>query len=236
MAVTKKRVSKTKAVKKRVKKAGSVPKKTRSVSKKRVSKAAGSSIKKSVRASGSSKNRAKASAGKKQIKKKKTSQKRSVPSKKRSRLKRIEFTENGPDKRYVMICPRCGSTRIHREQSNSAVLDLAPLYRCKSCGHFGDIFPEVLKEDVKGYREELKKEYQSGIIHKETEEKIDSHKGVFMVETFLMGVFTMIGLICLSLGIRNYSSDTDMSKIYLIVSGVNIIGAFFMLTLVRSDK
>ena len=56
-------------------------------------------------------------------------------------------------KKYVKICPLCGSTNItHRIIGEALIRD-----KCKTCGHDDYSFPEVTKTKIKEFREKIKK-------------------------------------------------------------------------------
>lgn len=101
------------------------------------------------------------------------------------------------NKDYIRACPKCGSIDVHTDFSNPVVWDTGanPQYQCKSCGHLGVIFPEVLKDDLKEFRSKLnqKREAPQG---KEpiVDAKTGYHVGLFEISIFVIAAIAMIFL------------------------------------------
>jgi len=70
-------------------------------------------------------------------------------------------------KKYVQICPRCGSTDIHVDFQNPAVwvYGTPVKYQCGKCGYNAPVFPKVPQGDVQSYRtkipENVKKKHKA---------------------------------------------------------------------------
>ncbi|MGM5488605.1 MAG: TFIIB-type zinc ribbon-containing protein [Nanobdellota archaeon] len=59
-------------------------------------------------------------------------------------------------KKYMKICPVCGSTNITKDDNNTPAL-----YVCTSCRHKSYIFPEVESKDVQYYQKQVIKGIRS---------------------------------------------------------------------------
>lgn len=58
---------------------------------------------------------------------------------------------------FVSFCPNCGSVRIFLDTEFKAPVGYREFYfRCKDCGLFAKIFPEVRSKDLKTVQAELK--------------------------------------------------------------------------------
>lgn len=57
----------------------------------------------------------------------------------------------GKKERYVMVCPKCGSTDIKAETNPAyAITGLVLNFKqCMNCGHHGQFFPEELRAEVR---------------------------------------------------------------------------------------
>ncbi len=57
----------------------------------------------------------------------------------------------GKKERYVMVCPKCGSTDIKAETNPAyAITGLVLNFKqCCNCGHHGQFFPEELRTEVR---------------------------------------------------------------------------------------
>ncbi len=59
--------------------------------------------------------------------------------------------KRGKKERYVMVCPKCGSTDIKAETNPAyAITGLVLNFKqCMNCGHHGQFFPEELRTEVR---------------------------------------------------------------------------------------
>ena len=117
------------------------------------------------------------------------------------------------NKKFVRICPKCGSTNIKTDFSNPVVwaYGTTTKYKCISCSYLGTIFPEVLRNEVKNYKKELDDIKKEGKIVNKKWEMVDTSTGysvgLFEIMIIVIGlVFTLI-----------YSFLKDRSSIILIL-------------------
>jgi len=99
-------------------------------------------------------------------------------------------------RKFVKICPKCGSIKIKTDFTNPAVwaYGTAPKYKCNSCGYLGNLFPEVSEEQLMWYKKELKTQIREGKLRFMKEDLIDASTG------FYAGVWEMVaGLLLLPL-------------------------------------
>jgi len=61
-------------------------------------------------------------------------------------------------KKYVKICPNCGSIDIKTDFSNPAVwaYGTPSKYKCNSCGRLGFLFPEIPEDNITQYQNKIK--------------------------------------------------------------------------------
>ena len=72
-----------------------------------------------------------------------------------------------------------------------------PQYQCKSCGHLGVIFPEVLKTDLKEFRSQLKQKREAP---KGKELIVDAKTG-YRVGLFEISIAVIVAVVMIILGI-----------------------------------
>jgi len=64
-------------------------------------------------------------------------------------------------KRYVIICPKCGSTNVTKFTGMySKGGDITSGWICKDCNYgrpYGSLFPEIEESEIEKFRREIKK-------------------------------------------------------------------------------
>lgn len=123
------------------------------------------------------------------------------------------------NKNFVRICPKCGSTSVQTDFSNPVVwaYGTTTKFRCNSCSYVGNLFPEISKDNLKDYKEELEEEIKKGQIKISDRETIDSSTGysvgLFEIMIIVIGlVFTVI-----------YSLLKDRSSIITLILWIILI-------------
>ena len=117
--------------------------------------------------------------------------------------------------KYVKICPKCGSTNVVTDFSNPAVwaYGTTTKYRCKDCKYMANIFPEVLKDNIQKYKEEVGKGIKKGKINLKSE-LIDTSTGFYVGIWEIIFALIQIPFLILSL---IFYEDFDLFWIILIL-------------------
>jgi len=70
------------------------------------------------------------------------------------KIKRLlkKFKYSGRSAGRVLVCPRCGSTRVHLSSRLDAWLT-PKKYFCEDCGYVGPVIMEVEKEELEKRRD-----------------------------------------------------------------------------------
>ncbi|MBI4452171.1 transposase [Candidatus Woesearchaeota archaeon] len=137
--------------------------------------------------------------------------------------------------KYLKICPKCGSAKVQIDFSNPVVwaYGTTTKYRCKSCGHLGSVFLEVLEKEAGHYKKELKNQIKEGKLSPKKEEMIDTSTG-FSIGLFevILGVIAFL-LIPLSIFIEG---EIESASIYLLIYFLMISYLVFRVYKRRKDK
>jgi len=124
--------------------------------------------------------------------------------------------KSSEEEKYVMICPKCKSPDVYRDESNplQPALGLPARYICNNCKHSGYNFPEVKLSELEKFEEEVTEEHLSE-TKKDNSSIIDTSYGNFEVRAvwkisapiiLLVGIFLLfkkpiIGMAITLLGI-----------------------------------
>ncbi len=93
--------------------------------------------------------------------------------------------------KYLRICPKCKSAKVEVEKSNPlhATFGVPWMYVCQSCGHSGQVFPEVAIDSLKNVKKEKPIKQKSP--------QIDTSYGEFQVRF----IWKILAPICFVLGL-----------------------------------
>lgn len=123
--------------------------------------------------------------------------------------------------KYVMVCPKCKSPDIYRDNSNvlSGAVGLPSMWICNKCEFSGYTFPEVDINELEGFEEKIKEKGLSDKTKSKTQ-KVDASYGKGIVK----GYWKILGPLMLLFGFLFVTvSDFKGYGVVLLIIGSSIV-------------
>ena len=143
------------------------------------------------------------------------------------KIRAFLFRKIPEEKRYVKICPKCGSVDVKTDFSNPVVwaYGTTTKYKCNSCRYMAAIFPEVVAGEIGEYKKELKMKLSKGEISHGKPQLFDASTGFMAAMLDIWTVFIALGIAMIISGLYLIRSNPAAALSYSVLGIIIVFGS-----------